>query len=70
MAEGGNAGTNVSVIDTATNTITANVTVGTYPYAVAITPDVARAYVVNYDSANVSVIGGGTVVARREPGTR
>jgi uncharacterized repeat protein (TIGR01451 family) len=47
---------NVSVIDTATNVVTATVTVGNGPQGVAITPDGTRAYVVNFFSNNVSVI--------------
>ncbi|WP_278314758.1 YncE family protein [Lolliginicoccus levis] len=47
----------VSVIDTATNTVTgAPVPVGGAPLGVAITPDGSRAYIANKDSANVSVI--------------
>jgi YVTN family beta-propeller protein len=42
----------VSVIDTATNTVVATVTVGTGPFGVAVTPDGKHAYVTN---------GGGTV---------
>ncbi|HEY5318802.1 MAG TPA: alkaline phosphatase family protein [Solirubrobacteraceae bacterium] len=42
------SGTNtVSVISTATNTITATVVVGIYPHGIAITPDGTRAYVAN-----------------------
>ena len=51
----GNSGT-VSVIDTATNTVGATVTVGTAPYGVAITPDGTSAYVTNDGSNTVSVI--------------
>jgi YVTN family beta-propeller protein len=46
----------VSVIDTATNTVTATITVGDVPRGVAITPDGARAYVTNEHSDTVSVI--------------
>ena len=43
-----NAGTDsVSVIETATNTVTAEVPVGVEPEGVAITPDGTRAYVAN-----------------------
>jgi YVTN family beta-propeller protein len=52
-----NSGDNtVSVIDTATNTVTATVTVGALPFGVAVTPDGARVYVTNFGSDNVSVI--------------
>ncbi len=47
---------NVSVIDTATNTVTATVTVGAFPVGVAVNPAGPRVYVANGDSANVSVI--------------
>src|ERR1035437_6274707 len=49
---------NVSVIDTATNQVTATVDVGSYPYGVAITPDGTKIYVANSDNPGiVSVIG-------------
>ena len=44
---------NVSVIDTATNTVTATVTVGTVgigPIPVALTPDGSKVYVANTNS--------------------
>ena len=47
---------NVSVIDTATNTVTATVAVGTAPFGVAVNPAGTRVYVANTDSNNVSVI--------------
>jgi YVTN family beta-propeller protein/probable HAF family extracellular repeat protein len=47
---------NVSVIDTATHTVTATLTVGATPDGVAITPNGAFAYVTNRDANNVSVI--------------
>ena len=37
----------VSVISTATNTVTATITVGSYPLGVAVTPNGAYAYVTN-----------------------
>ncbi len=46
----------VSVIDAATNTITATVPVGSAPVAIALTPNNAFAYVANIVSDNVSVI--------------
>jgi YVTN family beta-propeller protein len=50
----------VSVIDTATNTVTATVAVGAAPFAVAVTPDGTHAYVANSASNNVSVIATAT----------
>jgi len=47
---------NVSVIDTATNTVTATVTVGTNPYGVSVNPAGTRVYVTNGGTNNVSVI--------------
>ena len=47
---------NVSVIDTATNTVTATIPVGTAPFAVAVGPDGGTVYVANIDSDNVSAI--------------
>ena len=47
---------NVSVIDTATNTVVATVGVGSEPRGIAIMPDGSRAYVANVRSTNVSVI--------------
>ncbi|MBM3983936.1 MAG: PqqD family peptide modification chaperone, partial [Planctomycetes bacterium] len=47
---------NVSVIDTASNTVTATITVGSNPYGVAVNPAGTRAYITNYGSGNVSVI--------------
>jgi len=54
---------NVSVIDTATNTVVATVTVGNMPIAVAITPNGAFAYVTNFTEGSVSVID--TAINRR-----
>jgi YVTN family beta-propeller protein len=57
---------NVSVIDTATNTVeAATLAVGTNPTAVAVTPDGKHAYVANLGSNSVSVIdaASNTVVA-------
>ena len=47
---------NVSVIDTATNTLVATIPVGTIPFGVAVTPDGTHVYVTNDGSNNVSVI--------------
>jgi|SRR5262249_44864330 len=63
----------VSVIDTATNTLVANVPVGIEPWGVAITPDGTHAYVANAVSNTVSVIATetntvvGTVPVGSEP---
>ena len=46
----------VSVIDTATNTVTATVPVGSYPWGVAVSPDGTKVYVANEGSNTVSVI--------------
>src|SRR5262249_49797404 len=60
----------VSVLDTTTNTVVATVPVGTFPIAVAITPDGTHAYVANFDGT-VSVIDTttNTVVATVPVGT-
>ncbi len=50
----------VSVINTATNTVTATVTGLNSPYGVAVTPNGAYAYVTNADSGSVSVISTAT----------
>jgi YVTN family beta-propeller protein len=47
---------NVSVIDTAANTVVATVPVGSLPSGVAVTPDGKHAYVTNQSSNTVSVI--------------
>ena len=47
---------NVSVIETANNTVVATVPVGSFPVGVGITPDGAFAYIANSNSNNVSVI--------------
>ncbi|WP_445165919.1 VCBS domain-containing protein [Mycolicibacterium sp. Dal123E01] len=49
-------GNTVSVISTATNTVTATITVGDYPSDVAFSPDGKFAYVTNAYSGTVSVI--------------
>jgi len=54
IANSGN--NNVSVIDTATNTITATVPVGSFPYGVAVAPDGTKVYVTNEFDNTVSVI--------------
>jgi len=46
----------VSVIDTATNLVTIDVSVGSQPFGVAVTPDGTKVYVTNYGANTVSVI--------------
>jgi YVTN family beta-propeller protein len=46
----------VSVINTATNKVTATIPVGSYPFGVAVSPNGARVYVANNGSETVSVI--------------
>ncbi len=53
-------GNTVSVIDTATNAVTATVNVGNYPFGVAVAPDGARVYVANYFYGGCSVISTST----------
>jgi YVTN family beta-propeller protein len=50
----------MSVIATATNTVTATIPVGTYPEGVAVTPDGSKVYVTNDGSNSVSVIATAT----------
>ena len=47
---------NVSVIDTANDTVLASIAVGYGPYGVTVSPDATRVYVANYVSSSVSVI--------------
>ena len=47
---------NVSVIDTGTDTLVTNITVGPTPYGIAIAPSSRRLYVTNQGSNSVSVI--------------
>ncbi|MGA5821110.1 Ig-like domain repeat protein [Kitasatospora sp. NPDC094028] len=49
-------GNTVSLIETATNTVTTTIPVGTAPFDVAITPDGLHAYVTNNGGNTVSVI--------------
>jgi YVTN family beta-propeller protein len=51
---------NVSVIDIATNNVTANVTVGSSPFGVAVNPDGTKVYIANRLSGTVSVIDAAT----------
>ena len=56
---------NVSVIDTASHSVTATVVVGSAPGSVAITPDGNFAYVTNFGTNDISVIdtASNTVIA-------
>ncbi|HEY1973064.1 MAG TPA: YncE family protein, partial [Pseudonocardia sp.] len=49
----------VSVIDTATNNVTATITVGQSPTNVFVAPDGKHAYVTNISSDNVTVLNTG-----------
>src|SRR6266404_2960716 len=51
-----NASATVSVIDTATNTVTATIHVGSNPLGVAVSPDGSKVYVTNNNDGSVSVI--------------
>ena len=53
-------GNSVSVISTATNTVSATVSVGSSPLGVAVTPDGSRVYVTNTSDNSVSVISTAT----------
>ncbi|HET6841591.1 MAG TPA: hypothetical protein VFK06_07875 [Candidatus Angelobacter sp.] len=56
-----NSGTNsVSVINTATNTVTTTIPVGSFPVGVVFSPDRTRAYVANSGGGTVSVINTGS----------
>ena len=46
----------VSVVSTATNTVTATIPAGAAPYGVGVTPDGSKVYVTNNGSNTVSVI--------------
>src|SRR5690349_11096108 len=61
----------VSVINTAANTVTATIPVGSNPNGIAVTPNGAILYVVNSSSNNVSVINtaSNTVTATVPVGT-
>jgi YVTN family beta-propeller protein len=49
-------GASLSVIDTATNTVTATIGVGNNPYAATVSKDNAKVYVANFNDNSVSVI--------------
>ena len=51
-----NGGSTVSVIDTATNTVTGSIAVGSGPGEIATDPGAGRAYVGNFNSGTVSVV--------------
>jgi len=53
----------VSVISTASNTVTATVTVGSKPTGVAVAPNGGYAYVTNAGGTTVSVIGTATTAS-------
>ena len=50
----------VSVINTATNTVSATITVGSFPDGISVSPDGSKVYVANYRSNTVSVINSST----------
>lgn len=50
----------VSVVDTSSDTITATIPVGQWPYYTAVTPDGSQVFVPNYRSNTVSVISAAT----------
>ena len=54
VSNGGDA--SVSVIDTATNKVTATIAVGKRPWGLALTPDGKKLYVANGRSDSISVI--------------
>lgn len=56
VADRSGISTNISVIDTATNTVDAIVDVGVYPSGVAVNPKGSRVYVTIRDSTTISVI--------------
>jgi len=51
-----NGGSTVSVIDSATNTVTGSISVGSGPGEIAADPAAGRAYVANFNSNTVSVV--------------
>jgi YVTN family beta-propeller protein len=57
-----NGQSSLSIIDTATNALTATIPVGQHPCGVAVRPDGRRVYVSNFDDGTVSVIDARTNV--------
>jgi YVTN family beta-propeller protein len=58
-----NAGSNnVSVIDSATNAMTATIPVGSFPFGVAASPDGRKVYITNANTNTASVIVAVTVL--------
>src|SRR3972149_5843437 len=55
-----NGSSSVSVINVATNTVSATITVGNEPWGVAVSPDGSKVYVANYSGNTVSVINTAT----------
>jgi trimeric autotransporter adhesin len=62
-----NGSGSVSVIASATNTMTASIPVGSAPLGVAVTPDGSKVYVANYSSNSVSVIATATDTVTHSP---
>ena len=57
----------VSVIDTATDTVSATIPVGLGPFGVAVSPDGSKVYITNQNSNTVSVIDTATnIVSEQE----
>jgi YVTN family beta-propeller protein len=50
----------VSVIDTATDTVTATVPVGNWPWGIGVSPDGTRIYVTNFNNETISAIDAAT----------
>ena len=65
-----NGGSTVSVIDTATNAVSATIAVGSGPGEIAIDPAAGRAYVGNFNNGTVSVVDttAGSTIATLSPG--
>ena len=56
----------VSVIDTATDTVSAAIAVGSYPWAAVVSPDGTRLYVANQSGGSVTVIDASTNIPTAE----
>ena len=50
----------VSVVDLATNTITATIAVGTTPQGVSVSPDGSKVYITNYGANTISILNTAT----------